>query len=135
MRSERGFSLVELMVAIMIFAVGILATAGLLGAGYRYQGKAQIETELTTLAEAKVEDLRAVAGTERSDTVQLVPGGSLTSDLSGYTDTTTLAGRRYGRRWRVALGPAGVRRVTVQVRRLDPPGPESGQLTTNIYHD
>lgn len=134
-RSVQGFSPIELIVAVMIFSVGVLGTVGLLGAGYRYEGRAQLETQLTVLAEAKLEELRAVAGTELADTVALVPGGSLTTNQPDYQDTATLGSRQFVRRWEVVLGPAGVRQVTVRTAQLDPAGPEFVDLTTNLIHD
>ncbi|UCC74728.1 MAG: type II secretion system protein [Gemmatimonadota bacterium] len=135
MREAGGFSLVELMVALVIFAFGVLAGVALLGSGYRWEGQAELETQMTVAAEMKVEELKAVAGTELADTVQLMPGGDLDSNMSGYWDTAELDGRVFTRRWRVQAGPAGTRQVTVRVLPLDPPAAGYADLWTHVLHD
>lgn len=135
MRRDRGFSLVELMVALSIFSFGVLAAVALLGAGYRYEGRAQLDTQLTVLAEIKIEELRAIAGTDLADTVMLVPGGDLDSDAVGYSETAELDGRMFTRRWRVVTGPAGTRQVTVRVVPVDAPTLRVSELSTNVLHE
>ncbi len=134
MRSS-GFSLVELMVALVIFAFGVLAGVALLGSGYRWEGQAELETQITVAAEMKIEELKAVAGTNLPDTVQLVPGGNLESNESGYWDTADVDGRIFTRRWRVQAGPAGTRQVTVRVLPLDPPAAGEAEIWTHILHE
>ncbi len=130
-----GFSLVELMVALVIFAFGVLAGVALLGSGYRWEGQAELETQITVAAEMKIEELKAVAGTNLPDTVQLVPGGNLESNESGYWDTADVDGRIFTRRWRVQAGPAGTRQVTVRVLPLDPPAAGEAEIWTHILHE
>lgn len=133
--ARAGFSPVELIVAIVIFAIGVLAMTALLGAGYRYEGRARLDTQLTILAESKLEDLRAIAGTDLPDTVELAPGGDLASEATDHHDTIELDGRTFRRLWQVELGPAGVRRVSVRVQPLDPPAEADAILTTQLLHD
>ncbi len=135
MRASGGFSIVELLVALVIFAFGVLAGVALLGSGHRWEGQAELETQMTVTAEMKVEELKALAGTEVSDTVQLVPGGNLESNVSGYWDTVELDGRVFTRRWRIQAGPAGTRQLTVRVLPLDPPAAGEAELWTHILHD
>jgi type II secretory pathway pseudopilin PulG len=58
--SRRGFTIVEVIVATMVLAFGILAGVALLGTGFRWQGQAELTTQLTVAAESKIEDLKAV---------------------------------------------------------------------------
>ncbi len=133
--TKQGFSLVELMVALVIFSFGVLAGVALLGAGYRWEGQAELETQMTVAAEMKLEEFKAIAGMEVPDTVQLVPGGDLDTNVSGYWDTVELDGRDFTRRWRVQAGPAGTRRATVRVLPLDPPAAGVAELNTYVIHD
>lgn len=135
MSDRRGFTQVELLVSLIVFAVGVMGGVTLLGAGYRFQGQSQLETELTVLAEMKIEELRALAGTDLPDTTALVPGGDLESNETGYRDTIEVEGWIFNRRWRVVAGPAGTREITVRVQPLIPPAAGSADLSTTILHE
>ncbi len=135
MSDRRGFSIVELMVSLVIFAIGVLAGLTLIGAGHRYQGQARLETDMTVLAESKIEELRAVAGTDLPDTVALVPGGDLDSDVPGYYDAASLDDWAFRRRWRVEIGPTGTREVVVHVEPLVPPAAGEAELSTTVLHE
>jgi Tfp pilus assembly protein PilV len=76
-RGQRGASIVELMVALVVLAIGILAVGQLFPAGTRGQQKDRMFTTANMLAHEKLEDLRAVswsaadltAGTHGPDSV------------------------------------------------------------------
>ncbi len=135
MSRSGGFSLVELLVALVIFSFGVLAGVGLLGTGHRWEGQAELETELTVAAEMKVEQLKAIAGTDLPDTVQLVIGGSISGDVAGYWDTVQLGARVFKRRWQLSPGPAGMRETTVRAIPFNPPASGEAELTTYLIHE
>ena len=135
MKQTHGFSLVELLVALVIFSFGVLAGVALLGAGHKWEGQAELETQLTVAAEMKIEELKAVAGTSLSDTVALVLGGDLDTNAAGYWDTVEVDGRVFTRRWEVVQGPAGTRQLTVRTLPLDPPAAGKAELWTHILHE
>ena len=113
---RRGFSLPELMVAIMVLTVGLLGLAASMASMMRYQDLASNRAEMAGLGDSKLEQLRGAGSTRSSDTLQLAVGGSLTSAVASHADTiTTLRGRVYFRRWLVAAGPSGTRDVTMRV--------------------
>ena len=113
---RRGFSLPELMVAIMVLTVGLLGLAASMASMMRYQDLASNRAEMAGLGDSKLEQLRGAGSTRSSDTLQLAVGGSLTSAVASHADTvTTLRGRVYFRRWTVVAGPAGSREVTMRV--------------------
>lgn len=115
-RDRRGFSLPELMVAIMILTVGLLGLAASMASMMRYQDLASNRAEMAGLGDSKIEQLRGAGSTKSADTLQLAIGGSLTSSVSLHADTvTTLRGRVYYRRWAVRAGPAGTRVVELRV--------------------
>jgi hypothetical protein len=113
----------------------VLAGVGLLGAGYRWEGQAELATRMTVAAEMKIEELKGVAGTSLPDTVALVPGGDLESNQTGYWDTAELDGKLFTRRWRIQAGPAGTRQATVRVLPLDPPAAGQAELWSYVIHE
>lgn len=131
---RRGFTIVEVLVATMILAFGILAGVALLGTGFRWQGQAELTTQLTVAAESKIEDLKAVAGTQAPDTVELAFGGALESNVTGHWDTVAMDGRTIRRRWVVRPGPAGALEVTVLARTTFPAVARQVQLSTQLVH-
>ncbi len=134
-RSERGSSLVETLVAVVILGVGVLPVIGLMGAGYRYQGQARLDVQMAALAEAKVEEFMAVAGTSLPDTVALTPGGSVDVPGTNHSDTIELGGRTYLRLWQVQLGPAGVRDITLRVTPQNPSMGRAIEVSTQVRHE
>lgn len=79
---SRGFSLVEVLVAMFVVAMGILALAGLLQASTRYAKMSELRSTATLLANNIADRIRA-----NSIGAQLGPGGY---DLTGKTVPTAL---------------------------------------------
>lgn len=57
-RKPRGFSMIEVLVAMVILAVGILGVASLQGSSLRFTHNAQLRSQATTIAQDMVERLR-----------------------------------------------------------------------------
>jgi prepilin-type N-terminal cleavage/methylation domain-containing protein len=116
--SEAGFTLVELMLSMIILVVGILAMTGTMASMTRYQDLSAARTDMTTLADNKLEQLRAAATTRSTDTLQLALGGDLVNPAALHVDTLVERGRTYVRLWTVAAGLGGTRDVTLRIRPL-----------------
>ncbi len=115
-----GFSLLELMFALVILTVGLLGMASLMIAVTRSGMIAGTRGELTEVVQNKIEQLRAYAAAGTADTVQLNIGGTLGSPVANHVDTTMSSeGRSYVRTWVVTTGPGGTRTVTVQGEARD----------------
>ena len=115
-----GFSLVELVFALIILSVGVLGMAGLMVAVARSEMRTTARVELTEVVQNKIEELRAVAAAGTADTVELNVGGTLGTPTTNHVDTTTSsAGRWYVRTWTVAAGPGGSRTLTVRGEARD----------------
>jgi prepilin-type N-terminal cleavage/methylation domain-containing protein len=127
-QSEAGFTLVELMIAIVVIVVGVLAMSSVTATTIRQQDVSAARTDMAALADNKFEDLRGFAGAvaRTADTMQLVVGGDLANNVANYNDAVTERGRTYTRRWIVTAGVGGTRSVTV---RIIPPamGPRTPQ--------
>lgn len=98
---DRGFTLLEALVALAILTVAALATAQLLSAAALTVHDSRVQTLTTTLASQRLEQLVAA---EWSATT---PGGSLDTDVGGYMDYLDLDGAVFVRRWAIDLLPDG----------------------------
>lgn len=56
---QRGFTLIEVLVALTIFTIGILAVATMQTSSIRYNGTARLSSEAVFQAERKVEEILA----------------------------------------------------------------------------
>jgi len=76
--NKRGFTLVELLVAAVLLATGLAATAAALSSATRAQGAARRIEKAARLAEAKlaeIEALQTTSGSEEGDFADLDPTG------------------------------------------------------------
>ena len=79
--NKEGFSLIELMIALTIFAVGILALAQLQTSAIIYNSEAQRYSAATIIAQNKIDEIRAMPF---NDIV------NETENIDSYTVTTTV---------------------------------------------
>src|SRR5262245_33257656 len=156
---SRGFSLVEVLVALALTVVAVCALVALIGLTTRVNGAARVTTAATLLAAEKLEELRAfawtvdAAGQPVSDAnLAPSPAGVLSDNTPGYCDFTDAAGRAIGggtapppeamfvRRWSIApLASDSANTLVLQVavarvRRTGagtaPPAPDDARLAT-----
>lgn len=119
-RRSAGFTLIELIVALVILGTGILAANTLVVGVARTQRRANVRTEMTEVGQSKLEELRAFATMATADTVQLLVGGSLTASMPNHADTVSGGrDREFILRWEVDGGTYDVREVTVRVVPLN----------------
>ncbi len=111
---QKGFSLIECLIAMVITTVGLLAVAGLIAIGIRLQTDSRDAITATSLAKAKTEELQNYSPTSS----QRIRGGSSTTNVTNYND---LPDDRFRRRWQIeeypsgAGVPQGMQRITVSV--------------------
>ncbi len=117
---DGGFSLVEVLVALFIATLTFLVIAQMVGVGVEAGRAASDMTRAASLAGEVLEELT------QSAYVDLVPGGSLTADVAGYSETLDLDNdgiNDYTRRWEITdLGTEMRLRVRV-FALLDVVGP------------
>ncbi len=108
---ERGFTLIEVLIAMVILTVALVSMAELMAITLRLQMLGRSETSAVRLAQSKIDQLVNLNfGTNAAVNV----GGSLTTDVANYFDT---AAQGYTRRWQIEAiaGEAKVRTLTVRV--------------------
>jgi type II secretory pathway pseudopilin PulG len=129
-RNERGFSLLEALVATAVLAAGVATLAQLAFMAMRATERARMISFATIVAEAKMEELRATAAAG-DEVMPHSPAGSLESNTAGFCDFLDRYGRpiaagadpppntAYIRRWSVdgvAIQPT-LALIQVQVAR------------------
>jgi prepilin-type N-terminal cleavage/methylation domain-containing protein len=115
---QAGFTLIELMLAIIVITVGILGVSGGMATMMRRQDDTAMRADMAAVADSKFEDLRGIAGAipRTADTMALVPGGSIAAATAGYNDVISERGRNYVRLWVVTVGVGGARQVILRVQ-------------------
>jgi len=118
-RSRSGFTLVEVLIAVTVLSVGIIALAGNAAMATRMIGRGKSDTQATQLATLKVDSLRARAYATDPRCTALVNGTSTASAV-------TLS-------WTVTVPASGIgRNVSVSASYQTPRGAHTEVLTTYI---
>lgn len=117
-RRDAGFSLVEVLVAIVILSVGLLALARSSGAVTTMIGRSQEDSEAAATAQARIEALRLAANSTTPKCTSLA-SGSATGPATGTTTAWTVSGTGASRTVVVTVtyrigGGRGSRTETVQ---------------------
>jgi type II secretory pathway pseudopilin PulG len=125
--NERGFTLVEAIVAMVVCTVGLVAMAELLAVTLRLQQLGRNSTSAVRLAQDKIDELTTMNFITNPSAAC---GGSIDADVADHFDTplqdngtpddpdddTVMKG--YTRRWVISAGPdadPNLREVTVRV--------------------
>ena len=108
LRSRRGFTLIEVVVAIVMLTFGVLASASLTAALMRSNRGVTNRTRAIETLRLKVEDLQSLRY----------------SDIVNGNDTETIGGITYSRAWTVTPNSpaANLKTVTLTVTWGDRPG-------------
>jgi type II secretory pathway pseudopilin PulG len=129
MNNEKGFTLVEATVAMMVCTIGLVAMAELMAVTLRLQQLGRNSTSAVRLAQDKIDELTSVSFTSVVN-LSMSCGGSLDADVANHNDTPMedngtpdnpaddTVTKGYTRRWVVSAGPDGdpnLREVTVRV--------------------
>ena len=119
-RSRSGLTLVEVLIAVVVLAIGLVALAGGSGLVTRMIGRGKVETRAALAASRRMETIRLAASstTPRCTAPAFVSGGPVID--GGVSES-----------WIVPpTGP--VRRVRVTVTYLTVRGPRSASLESGI---
>jgi prepilin-type N-terminal cleavage/methylation domain-containing protein len=113
LQTDRGFTLVEVLISMLILTIGMIAVAGLLAMATQMQIGAREAARSTRLAQDKIDELMKL---NFSSAPAVAVGGDLDANATNYWETPfegiTL-------RWAVAAGPTDDLRVlTLRVVNL-----------------
>ncbi len=108
---ESGFTLVEVLMALVVTTVGTLSVAALMAYGTRLQSTSRDTTTAAAVAREQMERLRMLPPLSPSRAL----GGSLTADVTNYSATVTTPQARFRVRWVVTAGPAATKEVNLVV--------------------
>ena len=112
---ERGFTLVEVLVALIVLAFGMMAIAGFQLSLSSNSDLAKQRTEATRLAQERIEQMRSF------EQIESATGKFAYADLASGSDTpATTSNTTYTRTWTLSGTPADLwRRATVSVAWTD----------------
>ena len=135
LRPRRGFTVTELMMAIILLAVAVLSTATIISGTTSTQTLSAYRGEMAMLAASKLESFRI--GLDASDATMIAAlqeGGSVTSNVSGYTDLVTgPSTTQFRRRWYIETAPALTSKVTMRIVPVTPTSRMPAQVELVTY--
>lgn len=110
---DHGFTLVEVLIAMSIMTVGLVAVAQLMAVSAQSHRLGRMTSDGARLAAAKIEELVKL-NMSSHPSVQITPASpnSLAQNVTNFWDMSG----QYTRRWQLSAGPtANTRRLTVRV--------------------
>ena len=86
-QSERGFTLVEIMVAVVVLSIGLLASASMQLSAVRVNSSANGMTAATNLAQSSLEELMALQYTQVFTDPDLIGDSAVVGTVEPFTDS------------------------------------------------
>ena len=135
---ERGFSLIEMMVAIVVISFGLGSIVGISAYVSRANGISNTLSVLTTAAQDQADILRGAVWTVAVEDPKLTVGGNVDYDSSDTSHRTTITDTPVGTlnvSWKVIAGPAttgDMRTITIKVVQVNASGRMADGLSVTI---
>lgn len=90
-RNEKGFTIVEVLIAVIMLTIGVLALASSSGGTTRMLSFGQRKTDASAIAQSVLDSLRYRAAATTPKCTALVSGSQATSPKRGFTTSWTVA--------------------------------------------
>jgi prepilin-type N-terminal cleavage/methylation domain-containing protein len=124
LKNAKGFSFIELLIAMAILAMGMMAAVSMHFGSTRNNTKGNIYTQANMLAKAQLEDLK-------NQDVDLLMAGGPYQDPNNPVNASGQAGGIYTRSWTIDTLGTGARRITVTVQWNRRGAPGSVVISSN----
>ncbi|HEX8286401.1 MAG TPA: prepilin-type N-terminal cleavage/methylation domain-containing protein [Pyrinomonadaceae bacterium] len=102
-KGERGFTLIECIIAMLVTVIGLLAALTMIAFAVKSYTVSSDLAIANSLAKAKVEELRNASQ---------APGGNLANNTTGYFDQPT---SKFIRRWQITDDSMGTQTLSVNI--------------------
>ncbi len=106
---ENGFSLIEVLIALVVIVIGVMAVTSMMVLAIRLQVLSRDTTLAIGLAEVKLEELRYMDPADPERTL----GGDLNSNVVDHFENAN--GNLFTVRWKVDQGPINTQDITIGV--------------------
>jgi prepilin-type N-terminal cleavage/methylation domain-containing protein len=123
--NSKGFTFIELLIAMSILAIGMLAAVTMQFGSVRNNTKGNIYTEANMLAKSQLENLK------NQDITTLASGGGTIQDPNNPINAEGVAGGIYTRTWTIDDLGTTARRITVTVQWIHRGKPGSVIVSSN----
>ena len=108
---ENGFSLIEVLIALVVIVIGVMAVTSMMVLAIRLQVLSRDTTLAIGLAEVKLEELRYMDPADPERTL----GGDLNSNVVDHFENAN--GNLFTVRWKIDPGPINTQDITIGVVR------------------
>jgi len=126
-RGQRGLTLIEVMIALVLLAVGLLALAAMQLQALQGGRKGQVDTYATTLAQDRMERLQRMRWTS------MAPTAGFTAPL---TMSHPVSGQDYQLDWRITdVVATWTREINVRIRWATPNRPNRSRVLSSIRYN
>jgi prepilin-type N-terminal cleavage/methylation domain-containing protein len=119
-QAQRGFTLIETLIATVVLAFGLLSVASLLAYSLATNYENRMDSVATNLAIQRMEQLRGQAFSTISNGGCALDGNGnidfAQAAVTGYSQTTTFNNRTFDIRWNIATSD-GLTKIVVAARR------------------
>ena len=106
---ENGFSLIEVLIALVVIVIGVMAVTSMMVLAIRLQVLSRDTTLAIGLAEVKLEELRYMDPADPERTL----GGDLNSNVVDHFENAN--GNLFTVRWKIDPGPINTQDITIGV--------------------